>query len=80
VCEAHADFVHEPLGHAALSAADAQWMEDIMRSVFPDVQSMDDVTMEMFHKVMMVYGHALKDKLPREWTFGGLQVMTATQP
>jgi hypothetical protein len=48
-------------------------MEEILRSVFPDVQSMDDVTIEMFHKVMMVHGHALKDKLPKDWTFGGLQ-------
>lgn len=59
--------------HAALSAADDKWMEDILRSVFPDMQSIDDVTIEMFHKVMMVHGHDLMKKLPKEWTFGGLQ-------
>lgn len=59
--------------HAALSAADDKWMEEIVRSVFPDLKSVDDVTIEMFHKVMMKYGHDLKDKLPKDWTFGGLE-------
>jgi hypothetical protein len=59
--------------HAALSAADDKWMEDILRSVFPDMRSVDEVTIEMFHKVMKVHGHDLMKKLPKEWTFGGLQ-------
>jgi hypothetical protein len=59
--------------HAALSAADAQWMEEIIREVFPDLRSMDDVTIEMFKKVMMIHGHKLKEKLPKDWTFGGLE-------
>ena len=59
--------------HAALSAADAQWMEDIIRSVFPDLGHIDDVTIEMFHKVMMSQGHAMMQKDAKEWTFGGLQ-------
>jgi len=48
-------------------------MEEILRSVFPDLKSMDDVTVEMFHKVMMVKGHALMEKMPKDWTFGGLE-------
>jgi cytochrome P450 len=59
--------------HAALSAADENWMEEIIRSVFPDLRHIDDVTIEMFHKVMKVYGHDLMNKKPWEWTFGGLQ-------
>ncbi|CAG5174955.1 uncharacterized protein ALTATR162_LOCUS7909 [Alternaria atra] len=59
--------------HAALSAADENWMEDIIRSVFPDIRHIDDVTIEMFHKVMKVYGHDLMSKKPWEWTFGGLE-------
>ncbi|EAT89123.2 hypothetical protein SNOG_03918 [Parastagonospora nodorum SN15] len=47
--------------HAALSAADDKWMEDILRSVHPNMRSVDDITVEMFHEVM------------KEWTFGGLQ-------
>jgi hypothetical protein len=58
--------------HAALSAADDKWMEDIIRSVFPDLHSIDDVTIEMFKKAMKVHGHELMSKLPKEWTFGGL--------
>jgi len=59
--------------HAALSAADDKWMEDILRSVHPNMRSVDDVTVEMFHEVMKVHGHDLMKKLPKEWTFGGLQ-------
>jgi hypothetical protein len=59
--------------HAALSAADDKWMEEVIRSVFPDIRSIDDVTIEMFHKVMKVSGHDLMSKKPSEWTFGGLK-------
>ncbi|KAH4056034.1 hypothetical protein HBH49_048320 [Parastagonospora nodorum] len=59
--------------HAALSAADDKWMEDILRSVHPNMRSVDDITVEMFHEVMKVHGHDLMKKLPKEWTFGGLQ-------
>lgn len=59
--------------HAALSAADDKWMEDVIRSVLPDLTHIDDVTIEMFHKVMMTHGHALMEKEAKDWTFGGLQ-------
>lgn len=58
--------------HAALSAADDKWMEDIIRLSFPHVESMDDVTIEMFYKVMENYAGNLKTTEPRKWTFGGL--------
>lgn len=59
--------------HAALSAADSKWMEDVLRTSLPDLKSVDDVTPEMFSKVMMIYGHSLMTTPPKEWTFGGLK-------
>lgn len=59
--------------HAALSAADDKWMEDISRAALPELKSVDDMTVEMYKKVMMVYGHKLMDTPPKEWTFGGLK-------
>lgn len=59
--------------HAALSAADDQWMENVIRKHIPDLQSIDDVTAADFKKVMMTEGHQLMATPPKEWTFGGLQ-------
>ncbi|KAF3920745.1 hypothetical protein ABW20_dc0100857 [Dactylellina cionopaga] len=59
--------------HAALSAADANWMEELIRWEFPDLKDMEDVTIEMFHKVMMTWGHKLMVTPPKDWTFGGLK-------
>ncbi|KAF7195522.1 Psi-producing oxygenase A [Pseudocercospora fuligena] len=59
--------------HAALSAADAQWMEDVLRANIPELKSVDDMTVQMFYKVMYQEGHKLKNTLPKEWTFNGLK-------
>lgn len=59
--------------HAALSAADAEWMDNVLRESLPDLKSVDDVTPEMFSKVMKGYGHSLMSTPPKEWTFGGLK-------
>ncbi|RFU34742.1 hypothetical protein B7463_g1611, partial [Scytalidium lignicola] len=59
--------------HAALSAADDKWMEDLLRANLPELKSIDDVTVEMFQKVMMIHGHTLMSTPAKEWTFGGLQ-------
>ncbi|KAI9702717.1 MAG: hypothetical protein M1820_006101 [Bogoriella megaspora] len=59
--------------HAALSAADDKWMEDILRQSFPDLRSVDDVTPEMFWKLMATHGYTLENTPAKEWTFGGLQ-------
>jgi hypothetical protein len=32
--------------HAALSAADAKWMEDVIHDAVPDLKSFDDMTVE----------------------------------
>jgi hypothetical protein len=59
--------------HAALSAADDKWMEDIIRYTYPDIKSVTEVTVPMYQKIMKDYGHRLVEKEPREWTFGGLK-------
>lgn len=59
--------------HAALSAADGKWMEDVIKAALPDLESVDDMTVPLFQKVMMTYGHKLMATAPKDWTFGGLQ-------
>lgn len=59
--------------HAALSAADDKWMEDVLRSNLPDLKSIDDVSAADFKKVMMTEGHKLMSTPPKEWTFGGIK-------
>lgn len=59
--------------HAALSAADGAWMEDLIRHNLPEVKSMDDMTPEHFGKLMMQEGHRLRSTPPQQWTFGGLK-------
>ncbi|ORY58531.1 heme peroxidase [Pseudomassariella vexata] len=59
--------------HAALSAADDKWMEEIIRQQHPELKSLEDVTPNMFEKVMMVYGHKLKATPAKDWTFGGFE-------
>jgi hypothetical protein len=59
--------------HASLSAADATWMEDIIRSVFPDIKSLDEVTVPMYKQIMMKYGHQMMTTPAKEWTFGGIK-------
>lgn len=59
--------------HAALSAADDKWMENLLRHALPELKSVDDMTTELFMKVMMILGHDLMSKPAKEWTFGGLE-------
>lgn len=59
--------------HAALSAADDKWMEEIIRHEYPDLKSLDDVTIEMFQKIVMGYGQKLATTAAKDWTFGGLE-------
>lgn len=48
-------------------------MEYILRETLPDLESVDDMTTDMFLKVMMTNGHKLMSKPAREWTFSGLE-------
>lgn len=59
--------------HAALSAADDKWMEELVKQSNPDIKSMDDVGVEQFHEVLKTQGAYFKTTLPRHWTFGGLK-------
>ncbi|CZR66488.1 related to Psi-producing oxygenase A [Phialocephala subalpina] len=60
--------------HAALSAADAKWMEDLLRWTLKDeLKSVDDMTVEMFQEVVMTAGHDLMSKEAKDWTFGGIE-------
>jgi hypothetical protein len=51
--------------HAALSAADAKWMEDLIHTSLPEVKSVEDMTPELFKKLMMKEGHRLKETPPK---------------
>ena len=59
--------------HAALSAADEKWMEYVIRETFPDLTSLDDVTANMFEKLVKTQGLKLMSTPPKEWIFGGLK-------
>ncbi|KAF4548373.1 Psi-producing oxygenase A-like protein 2 [Elsinoe fawcettii] len=59
--------------HAALSAADANWMEDLIRSHLPHLESIDDMTPPMFGRVVAAENEKLKAVPPREWTFYNLK-------
>lgn len=59
--------------HAALSAADAKWMENLLRWNLPDLESgkisIDDMTPELFGQVVYKEAMNLRKTPPRQWTF-----------
>lgn len=59
--------------HAALSAADGQWMEDLIRANLPALKSLDEMTPHHFWQVAKQEGDKLKSMPAREWTFDGLK-------
>lgn len=59
--------------HAALSAADASWMEEMIRWNLPDLKDIDDMTPELFYEVVKKEGHKLMTSLPKDWTFNNLK-------
>lgn len=59
--------------HAALSAADDNWMQYILKEALPDLKSLDDMDNKKYIEVMKYYGHKLMETKPKEWTFGGLK-------
>jgi hypothetical protein len=48
-------------------------MEAILRRQFPHLESLEDVTVEMYYDVMKSNGHKLMTTPPKQWTFGGLE-------
>ncbi|KAH8900626.1 linoleate diol synthase [Thozetella sp. PMI_491] len=59
--------------HAALSEADAEWMEYVFRKEIPDLKSMDDVTPAQFKEIFWKEMKTLDDKPAKAWEFGGLK-------
>lgn len=59
--------------HAALSNADAKWMEDIIRQHCPDLKSLDDMDAKTFQQVVMGQVGVLMKNKPKDWTFSGLK-------
>lgn len=59
--------------HAALSAADDKWMQDILRLSLPDLGSLDEMDVAKFQKVMMIQGHRLMSMPAKEWTFNNFK-------
>jgi hypothetical protein len=59
--------------HAALSAADDHWMQNLIKDRYPDLKDFDEVTVEMFQEIMKYYGHKLMATAPKDWTFGGIE-------
>lgn len=59
--------------HAALSAADAEWMEEMLRWNLPDLKNIDDMTPAMFYEVVKKEGHKLMETHPKDWTFNNLK-------
>lgn len=60
--------------HAALSAADDKWMQYVLKKdAEHGIKSMDDVTQELWGKIMYNASNDLLAKKAKEWTFGGLK-------
>ena len=59
--------------HAALSAADAGWMEELIRTNLPELKSLEEMTPQLFWKVAQQEGERLKSMPPKEWTFDNLK-------
>lgn len=59
--------------HAALSAADAKWVEDNIYRHYPDLKSIDDLTPELFYKMAAKETQGLLSTPASEWTFGDLK-------
>ncbi|CAD6936937.1 unnamed protein product [Tilletia controversa] len=58
--------------HSVLSAADAQWMEDSLKTSSPE-KTIEDVGLKELRTLAEEHTEALNRKEPRHWTFGGLQ-------
>jgi hypothetical protein len=59
--------------HASLSAADADWMEDLIKENLPELESLDDMTPALFGKMTKQEITKLMSKAPKDWTFWNLK-------
>lgn len=59
--------------HAALSAADATWMEELINANIPELESLDDMTPQLFGKIVAQEGQKLMSMHLKDWTYNGLK-------
>lgn len=59
--------------HAALSAADADWMEQLIKTNAPQIKSLEEVTPQVFWQIAGKEAAKLQATHPKDWTFGGLK-------
>ncbi|OCT52493.1 Psi-producing oxygenase A [Cladophialophora carrionii] len=59
--------------HAALSAADAKWMEDMISQYGPRLNSLDEMTPKDFWEMAANITKEMMSKPAKEWIFGGLK-------
>uniref|UniRef100_A0A060TJX0 ARAD1D50600p n=1 Tax=Blastobotrys adeninivorans TaxID=409370 RepID=A0A060TJX0_BLAAD len=59
--------------HAALSAADDKWFEELIMETLPDLENIEDLTPKMFTEVVKLHGHKLMSTHAKDWTFGNLK-------
>ena len=59
--------------HAALSAADAEWMEGLIKTNLPELKSLDEMTPQLFGKITKQEGHRLMSMPAKDWTFNNLK-------
>ena len=59
--------------HAALSAADAQWMEELIRHNLPELKSVEEMTPALFGKLMHQEAGRLFSMPTKDWTFNGMK-------
>jgi hypothetical protein len=59
--------------HAALSAADDKWMENVVRDACPHLKSLDDMTAGEYQLILGKAKARFEKSHPKDWTFGGLE-------
>lgn len=59
--------------HAALSAADDKWMEQVIRASCPHIKSMDEVGLKEYQMVLQAAEKKFKSSHPKDWTFNNFQ-------
>ena len=59
--------------HAALSAADDKWMENIIRASCPHIKSMEEVGLKEYGMVLQNAEKRFKASEPKDWEFNNFK-------
>ncbi|KAH8658303.1 linoleate diol synthase [Xylariales sp. PMI_506] len=59
--------------HAVLSAADAEWMDSVIKSQIPGAKSIGDVTPGQFKEMVWTEAKKVEETPAKAWEFGGLK-------